>query len=240
MSKRTLCNTNDPKEMDMWIKIAKAALKSSSYNANSGIATSFYFDFDESILGRRTAEGLFKVNATEIDEIQKKITKYISELENKLSLTFDNIAFIDKGNVGPVGIIGLMALVAISLKDKNCLIVRPRKRLINASVKGNFKKGNNVLILTDVVTSGSTIYQAANKIWQLGGSVPCALAWLDRNLGASENLAQYGVNLYSIVGPKDLSNTWTDLKKTLQKDKQKECFIDFGSYSSTSVWPSLN
>lgn len=183
MSKRTLCNASDPKEMEIWIKVAKAALKSSSYNMTLGIPTSFYFDFDDYILGRKTGTGLLKGNVSEIKAIQKKITQYIGELERKLSLTFDNIAFIDKGNVGPVGIIIIMALVAMNLEGKNCLIVRPRKRLISASVKGVFKKGNNVLILTDVVTSGSTVYQAANKIWQLGGSVPCALAWLDRTLG---------------------------------------------------------
>lgn len=240
MSKRTLCNASDPKEMGLWIEMAKAALKSSSYNTTLGIPTSFYFDFDEYILGRKTTEGLFKGNATKLNEIQRKITQYIGELESRLSVTFDNVAFIDKGNIGPVGIIALMALVAMNLKQKDCLIVRPRKRLINASVKGTFKKGNNVLILTDVVTSGSTIYQAAQKIWQLGGSVPCALAWLDRNLGATENLAQYGINLHAIVDPKDLSTTWKDLKKTLKKDKQEECFIDFGGYSSSTVRPSFN
>jgi orotate phosphoribosyltransferase len=80
---------------------------------------------------------------------------------------------------------------------------------------------------------------AAQKIWHLGGKIPCALVWIDRQLGARENLEQYGIKLYSIVDPQILALNSNELKKAIKEDKQEKCYIDFGGNSKTSVYSAL-
>jgi len=239
--KRILCNLNDPGEMKLWIKMAEATLTSSSYNTVSGAPTSIYYDVDKFILGKKTEDDIYDVkeNALNVKQVANRFVDRFNLVEKECAVKIDKIAFIDKGGGGgPVGMISFLAFAAANV-GKAILIVRPWKRLINAAIKGKLRKDENVLIVSDVATAGTTIYRAAQKIWQLGGKVPCALVWMDRKLGASENLEQYGIKLYSIVTPKVLASKSKKIRKTFREVRQEKSFIDFGGSSITLVSSSF-
>jgi len=238
MSKgKILCNLNDPKEMELWVKVAESSLKSSSYNTVLGVPTYRYYDVDEFILGR-VKDDEYKHDAVALQKMADKVIKAIGLVEKDSNVKFDKIAFIDKGGIGPVGMISFMAFAAVNT-GKAIMVVRPRKRLVSAAIKGKLQRGENVLIVSDVATSGTSVYLAAQKIWHLGGRVPCALVWMDRKLGANENLEQYGIKLYAIVDTEILASRSKVLKKAIREDKQEKSYVDFGGYSITSAYSTL-
>lgn len=240
MSKgRILCNLGDLKEMELWVKVAESSMKSSSYNTVLGVPTYNYYDVDEFLLGREKKEEYnHKRNEEYVQSVTEKFIKMIELVETDCQSKIDKIAFIDKGGVGPVGMISFLAIAAANA-NKEILIVRPRKRLIRASIKGELRKGENVLIVSDIATSGSSIYLAAHRIWSLGGKVPCALVLVDREAGASENLEQYGIKLYAVIDSGTLASKSKAIKKATKEDKQEKFYIDFGGYSITSAYSTL-
>ncbi len=239
-TRRYLCNLDDPEEIRLWVKIAEASQKNSSYNTILGVPTSTYFDLDEFVLGTvKPGKYAHERTAAELDKAIEKFVEKIKLAEEKCNTKFDKIAFIDKGGIGPLGMIAFIALAAVK-SGRAVLIVRPRKRLLNASIKGELKSGENVLIVSDVATSGTTLFSAAQKIWQFGGKVPCALAWIDRDAGASENLEQYGIRLFAIVDSKILTSKSKVLKTAMRGDIQEKNYIDFGGKSITSACSSLS
>ena len=234
-SRRILCNLDDSAEMELWEKIGLSCLKSSSYNLVLGVPSSIFYDFDEVILGRAEDkeydynEGR-KIALNAVDKIIEKIK--IIEVDS--GIRFDKMAIIDKGGVGPVGMIGLMP-TALAKAKRKLIVIRPKKRLFSASIKGELKRDENVLIISDVATSGTTIYLAAQKIWHFGGKVPNALVWMNRDVGANENLKQYGITLFGIVDPRTLASRSKKLEKELRSERHERYCIDFGATSMTSV-----
>lgn len=237
--KRLLCNLDDTKEMELWEKVGLSCLKSSSYNLVQGVPSSIFYDFDEVILGRTEdneynySEGR-KIALWAVDKIIEKI----KIIEEDSGLQFDKIALIDKGGVGPVGMIGLMP-AALAKAKRKLIVIRPKKRLFSASVKGELKRNENVLIISDVATSGTTLYLSAQKVWHFGGKVPNALVWMNRDVGANENLGQYGITLFGIIDPQTLASRSKKLSEALKAERHESYYIDFGAHSMTSITSNI-
>jgi orotate phosphoribosyltransferase len=60
------------------------------------------------------------------------------------------------------------------------------------------KKGNRVILIDDVATSGKAILEAKQALDKIGVIAEKAIVIVDRNQGATDNLAKIGIKLESI------------------------------------------
>ncbi len=83
-------------------------------------------------------------------------------------------------------------IVAFSLKTGvPFVIVRKtgREHGTKRSLEGEIKKGDRVLLLEDVVTSGGSVVQAIDRIEEEGGQVVSVITVVDREEGGTEKVA---------------------------------------------------
>lgn len=228
LNRRELCDLSDPKEADLLVRVAGKSLQNSEWTLTGGLPSRHYFDLDN-----------YLCDHTEAVCLSNKLIEKIKLMREKLG--FNKVAFVDKGENGPVGLITLKELIASSV-DLETIIVRPKKLLIRSFIKGNLTKNDRVLILSDVATSGYTIFQAAQKIWMLQAKVPCALVVLDRAQGATDNLWRKGIELYSLSSAQSLNENETankikqEFRVTITNDFEPR-LADFGGVSAVHVGP---
>ena len=111
----------------------------------------FFYDIDGSLTDYKYLTAVMKFYASSIQEIQRRYGK------------INRLAFIEKDS-GPVGAISLLGFLSDKLKISS-IIIRPRRRLLVNSVKGNFgEEENNIVIISDVATSGGGIKSAIEKL----------------------------------------------------------------------------
>lgn len=70
-------------------------------------------------------------------------------------------------------------------------------------IEGHFDPTVPVVILDDVVTTGGSTLEAVNAVRAAGGSVTTCLTIVDREEGATENLARQGLALRSLFSKAD-------------------------------------
>jgi orotate phosphoribosyltransferase len=71
-------------------------------------------------------------------------------------------------------------------------------------IEGRFDSGQPVVVVEDVVTTGTSAITAAKAVEQAGGSVIGVLAVVDRDEGGREAVTQAGYPLRSLVSLADL------------------------------------
>ncbi|MDQ7786737.1 MAG: hypothetical protein RDU01_03940 [Thermodesulfovibrionales bacterium] len=225
--KQELCNWDDPEEASLCLKIAGLSLRNSEYTLIGGLPSAHYFDIDSYLMeNKNNATALAKLLADKINQLSK-------------SHEFNKVAFIEKGGAGPVGLISIRSTLG-TLIEKEMIIIRSKKRLLRGTIKGSLNKDDRVIILSDVATIGWTIFEAAEKVWDLGAKVPYALVVIDRDQGATVNLGRKGIELLSIYTAKTIrEKKGSELKehyKTGIEDRFIMQLVDFGGSSSTSVY----
>jgi orotate phosphoribosyltransferase len=172
--------------------LAETCFKNSRYDFTSGRKGGNFFDIDEFSLSD-TGQG-------DADEKSKWVAECFSRKIKQLTengLEVDRLVFAER-DTGPVGMIIYKDSIGSMTNIDTCFL-RPRKRLLRSAFKGRpFRQGEKVALISDVATSGDTIYGAAEKVWQLGGVVSCAIVLYDRLDGAKEYLALYDIDLIPI------------------------------------------
>nr|CAH7730863.1 unnamed protein product [Callosobruchus chinensis] len=71
-------------------------------------------------------------------------------------------------------------------------------------IEGVFKKGDNCLIIEDVITSGSSILETVDDLTAEGIKCSEAVVFLNREQGGAEFLKQNGINVHSLLNLTDL------------------------------------
>ncbi len=66
-------------------------------------------------------------------------------------------------------------------------------------IEGRYEEGQHVLIVDDLITSGTTVMNTANLLREAGLEVTNALVLVDRDQGAAERLHRHGIDLISIL-----------------------------------------
>jgi len=82
----------------------------------------------------------------------------------------------------------------------------PKSHGTGKLIEGPLNKGDNVILVEDVTTTGGTLVQATRIVRDYGCKVVAAYTVVDREEGGTESLAKEGVNLFSILVRKDLLN----------------------------------
>src|SRR5437773_3711447 len=71
-------------------------------------------------------------------------------------------------------------------------------------IEGNFKKGDTVVVLDDVVTRGESTIAAINAVVQEGGTVAFAAVLVDRREGSRERIEAMGYSLISLFSREEV------------------------------------
>jgi len=105
---------------------------------------------------------------------------------------------------------GLHLALAYSLASKVPLVyIHPAKERngARAFVEGKHERGETVLLIDDLITSGGTVIETAAFLRSEGGlRVKDVVVLLDRQEGAEEGLRKRGYNLISILGLEAMLN----------------------------------
>ncbi len=75
-----------------------------------------------------------------------------------------------------------------------------RKKL----VEGNFKAGDTVVVIDDVITTGGSTIKAIESVEEEGGKVAFVLVLLDREEGGKANIEARGIKVFSAYSRKTL------------------------------------
>src|SRR5437762_1772774 len=71
-------------------------------------------------------------------------------------------------------------------------------------IEGNFRKGDTVVVLDDVVTRGESTIAAINAVVQEGGTVAFAAVLVDRREGSRERIEAMGYSLISLFSREEV------------------------------------
>lgn len=110
-----------------------------------------------------------------------------------------------------VGAVPLVAAVSIKSYPKRPIpgfFVRkePKAHGTRKLIDGNFRKGDVVVILDDVTTSGGSVMKAVRAVRESGGRVSKVITVVDRLEGARENLKSEGVKLVALFTKDDFQS----------------------------------
>ncbi|MFC6723441.1 hypothetical protein ACFQE1_03350 [Halobium palmae] len=136
----------------------------------SGITGSDFFDIDR-ILGKPEPQKLL------INRIEHHIQKFVDD-----GLEYDTIALIHK-DIGPIGLVAYASQISEHL-DKNVVIVKNWKNLRSNKLKlkgYDVSKSESILLIDDVVTTGSTQKNAIDAINSNNGTVSGFLSVFTRD-----------------------------------------------------------
>jgi orotate phosphoribosyltransferase len=181
-------NQSYPKDKKQLLAILKQlSFKKKRVVLASGKISNYYFDGRISSL---SSQGSYLMAKIILDMIKN-----------------DKINAIGGLTLGADPIIG--ATVALSYKLGNPIngfIVRKteKKHGMQKLIEGpELKKSSKVLIIDDVVTTGSSTIQAINAVQKVGCKIVRVIAIVDRCEGAKENIEKAGCKLESIFTIKD-------------------------------------
>lgn len=102
-------------------------------------------------------------------------------------------------------------VTAISLAG-NYPFIYPRKEAkeygTRAEIEGEYRHGEQVVVVDDVATTGSSKFEAIEKLQAAGLIVRDVVVLIDRQSGARKSLAQAGFTLHAVLTLSDLLDHW--------------------------------
>ena len=169
------------------------ALKFGAFTLSSGKLSPYYIDL--------------RLVPSHPDVFQKITDFYVTLAENLVGLKkFERIVGI------PTAGIPFSSVLAIKLQ-KPFIYVRKETKYHGRErmIEGILMPGNRVLLVDDLVTSGQTLIDAANALRCEGATVNDALVLIDREEGATKNLAKVGIKLHCLMGIREVAKTLYDM-----------------------------
>lgn len=133
------------------------------------------------------------------------LSRRLNELLTSQKIVFDSIASVPLGAV-PIG-------VALSLvSGKPHILPRPggKDHGLAAKIDGNYKKGDKILLVDDLITVATSKLEAISVLAAAGLKVKDVLVILDRQQGGQEILAKKGLRLHALF-------TFDDFLKELER-----------------------
>jgi orotate phosphoribosyltransferase len=114
----------------------------------------------------------------------------------------DNVTLIGGAELGGVALAAATAMET----GKNWVIIRNSKKGYGTGrlIEGVLKKGDVVLLVEDIATTGGQVLEAAKVITEAGATVKKIVAVIDRKQGAGENITAAGYKFESLLTKDDL------------------------------------
>ena len=129
----------------------------------------------------------------------KVVHAYAQILKN---LSFDRIAGIPYGS--------LPTATGLSM-NLHFPMIFPRKEVkahgTRRVIEGSFKEGEKVVVVDDILITGKSIIEGANKLKSAGLKVEDMVVFIDHEEGVKNNLKQQGYNAYSVLTLSEITET---------------------------------
>ena len=162
-------------------RIKETAYLEGDFVLRSGKRSKYYLD-----------KYLFETCPDILEALGKQFSKYVTS----------DVTLIAGAELGGVALAAVTAIAA----NRPWIIVRNSKKDYGTSklVEGKINRGDVVLLVEDIATTGGQVLEAAKVITQMGAKVKIIVATIDRKQGAGENIKAAGYEFDSILTKEDL------------------------------------
>jgi orotate phosphoribosyltransferase len=162
-------------------RIKETAYLEGDFTLRSGKKSKYYLD-----------KYLFETCPDILKALGQEFAKYV---------TFD-VTLIAGAELGGVALAAATAMQT----GKNWVIIRNAKKGYGTGkmVEGVLNKGDVVLLVEDIATTGGQVLEAARVITEAGAKVDKIVCVVDRRQGAEENITGAGYKFESILTKDDL------------------------------------
>jgi orotate phosphoribosyltransferase len=162
-------------------RVKETAYLEGEFILRSGKKSNYYMD-----------KYLFETCPDILKALGKEFAQYVT----------DDVTLIAGAELGGVALAAATAMET----GKNWIIVRNSKKDYGTSkmIEGKISKGDVVLVVEDIATTGGQVIEAAKIITEAGAKVKKIVAVIDRRQGAQENITQAGFEFDRIITKEDL------------------------------------
>lgn len=135
-----------------------------------------------------------------VPQLLNSIAIHLSEISAEMD--FDFLAPLEMGGI-PIA-----TALALKIDSQLCFVRKKAKEYGTAKLaEGPDIKGQKLLIVEDVVTSGGQIILSAKDLRDRGAIVEDAICVIDREAGGKEKLKEEGIKLHSLFTISELKST---------------------------------
>lgn len=180
--------TRSPDTRELAGLIAEASLLRGSFTLRSGRTSSYYLD-----------KYRFSTRPEVLRPLAAMFAERIEKVESELGRRADRLAGAELGGIP-------LVTVAALETGRPCLFVRNAKKDYGTAkqLEGVIDKGDRVILLEDVATTGGQALEAVESIRAEGGEVLAIIATIDRQEGARENVEGAGLRFEALFTKADL------------------------------------
>lgn len=181
-------STTTPDRADIARRIADLSLLRGTFTLRSGRTSSYYLD-----------KYLFSTRPEVLGPIAELLGEAIGRVERETGEVADRLAGAELG--------GIPLVTGASLvTGKPCVFIRNQKKDYGTAkqLEGKLVAGEKVIIVEDVATTAGQTIEACKTLEALGAKVLAAIVVIDRQEGASENMAEAGYRMERLFTKADL------------------------------------
>jgi orotate phosphoribosyltransferase len=169
--------------------LARKSARRGSFILASGKQSSLYID---ARLTTMSPEGLSLIGPLGLDAIRN--AQWAADAVGGLTLGADPIAYA----ISYASAQGASPIRAFTVRKE------AKAHGTGKLIEGPFGTGDRVVIVEDVITTGSSAGRAVQAVRAAGGTVLGVLALVDRNEGGRESLEELGLSVVSLVTAADI------------------------------------
>ncbi|HYD01240.1 MAG TPA: orotate phosphoribosyltransferase [Phycisphaerales bacterium] len=180
-----------PSHADLARAIADACVLRGTFTLRSGRTSSFYID-----------KYLFSTKPAVLRPLGDLFAERIAAIGKGVRGGVHRLAGAELGGIPLVTV----ASLATGLPS---IFIRNAKKDYGTAkrTEGALNKGENIVFVEDVATTGGQALEAVNELRSLGANVLAVIATIDRQEGARENIEKAGLRFEALFTKRDLGIT---------------------------------